>query len=52
MLTYSSDAAFNTRISELKEDKMKVEGKKDAPDYYFMLTGKRKVDDFRDRFGL
>ena len=52
MLTYSSDAAFNTRISELKEDKMKQEGKKDAPDYHFMLTGKRKVDDFKDRFGL
>jgi hypothetical protein len=52
MLVYSSDTNFNTQISELKEDKMKQDSKKDEAEYRFMLTGKRKVDDFRDRFGL
>ena len=52
MLVYSSDAAFNTQISELKEDKMKQDSKKDEAEFRFMLTGKRKVDEFRDRFGL
>ncbi len=52
LFTISSDAAFNTMISELKEDKTKLESKKDEPAYNFMLTNKRKVEDFRDRFGL
>ena len=52
MLTYSSDANFNTMLSELKEDKMKQESKKDEPEFRFMLTGKTKVNAFRDRSGL
>ncbi|MBL0045262.1 MAG: hypothetical protein IPP33_12975 [Flavobacteriales bacterium] len=52
MLVYSSDVAWNTMISELKEDKMQQETKKDDAEFRFMLTGKRKVDEFRDRFGL
>ena len=52
MLVYSSDVAWNTMLSELKEDKMKQDSKKDEAEYRFMLTGKRKVDEFRDRFGL
>lgn len=52
MLTYSSDTNFNTMLSELKEDKMKQESKKDEPEFRFMLTGKAKVNAFRDRFGL
>ncbi|MBL7986074.1 MAG: hypothetical protein JNM91_13800, partial [Flavobacteriales bacterium] len=52
MLVYSSDVAWNTMLSELKEDKMQQESKKDQAEFRFMLTGKRKVDEFRDRFGL
>jgi hypothetical protein len=52
LYAYSSNAEFNTMISELKEDKRQFPGKKGAPDYQFILTNKRKVDDFRDRFGL
>lgn len=52
MYAYSSNADFNTAISELKDDKRQVAGKKGVPDYQFILTNKRKVNDFRDRFGL
>lgn len=52
MLTFSSDAAYNTMISELKDDKTKLEAKKNEPQYMFLITNKRKVDQFRDRFGL
>jgi hypothetical protein len=52
LYAYSSNAEFNTMISDLKEDKRKFDGKKDEADYQFILTNKRKVDDFRDRFGL
>jgi hypothetical protein len=52
LYTYSSSAEFNTMISELKDDKRQFPGKKGAPDYQYILTNKRKVDDFRDRFGL
>lgn len=52
LYTYSSDAAFNTMISELKDDKRQFPGKKGAPDYQFILTNKKKADDFRDRFGF
>lgn len=52
MYVYSSDAEFNTSISDLKDDKRQFAGKKGLPDYQFILTNKRKVDDFRDRFGL
>ncbi len=52
LYTYSSDAQFNTMISELKDDKKKLDGGKDQPPYQFSITTKRKVDDFRDRFGL
>ena len=36
----------------LEDDKRKFAGKKDVPDYQFILTNKRKADEFRDRFGL
>jgi hypothetical protein len=52
LYAYSSNAEFNTMIGDLKEDKRKFAGKKDGADYEFILTNKRKVDDFRDRFGL
>ena len=52
LYAYSSNTEFNTMISELKDDKRQVSGKKGMPDYQFILTNKRKVDDFRDRFGL
>ena len=52
MLVYSSDIAWNTMLSELKEDKTKRKGEKDEPDFSFMLTNKNKVNTFRDRFGL
>lgn len=52
LYAYSSNADFNTMISDLKDDKRKFAGKKDVPDYQFILTNKRKADEFRDRFGL
>lgn len=52
LYVYSSSTEFNTMISELKDDKRQFPGKKGAPDYQFILTNKRKVDEFRDRFGL
>lgn len=52
MYVYSSNTEFNTMISEIKEDKRQFPGKKGLPDYQFILTNKRKVEDFRDRFGL
>ena len=51
LYTFSSDQQFNTMISELKDDKRKF-SVKDQPDYQFIITNRRKVDDFRDRFGL
>lgn len=52
LYAYSSDPQFNTMISELKEDKRKLSGGKDLPDYQFTITTPRKVEDFRDRFGI
>ncbi len=52
LYAFSSDDQFNTMISELKDDKRKVEGGKDAAAYQFIISNRRKVDDFRDRFGL
>lgn len=52
LYAYSSDQQFNTMISELKDDKKKLDGGKDLPAYQFTVTTKRKVEDFRDRFGL
>lgn len=52
LYAYSSDAQFNTMISELKDDKKKLDSGKDKPPYQFTVTTKRKVEDFRDRFGL
>ncbi len=52
LYVYSSNSEFNTMISEIKDDKRQFPGKKGLPDYQFILTNKRKVDDFRDRFGL
>ncbi|MCB0795454.1 MAG: hypothetical protein KDB88_12015 [Flavobacteriales bacterium] len=52
LYAYSSDAEFNTMLGDLKEDKTVQEGKKDDAPYRFILTNKRKVDEFRDRYGL
>lgn len=52
LYAYSSDATFNTMLSELKEDKRQMDGGKDQAPYQFILTNKKKVDDFRERFGL
>ena len=52
MYAYSSDATFNTMLSELKDDKRQLDGGKDQAPYQFILTNKKKVDDFRERFGL
>ncbi|MCB0791610.1 MAG: hypothetical protein H6595_11360 [Flavobacteriales bacterium] len=52
LYAYSSDQQFDTMLNELKEDKMSLEGKKDQPPYRYILTNKRKVDEFRDRYGL
>ena len=52
LYAYSSSAEFNTMLSEMKEDKRVLESKKDKPAYQFNVTNKRKVDTFRDRFGL
>lgn len=52
MSVYSSDEDFNSTVNDLKEDKRKFSGKKDTPDYMYLLTNKRKVDSFRDRFGF
>ena len=52
LYAYSSDQQFNTMLTELKDDARVQESKKDEPAYQFMLTNKRKVDEFRDRFGL
>ncbi|HRH37683.1 MAG TPA: hypothetical protein PK760_05030, partial [Flavobacteriales bacterium] len=53
LYAYSSDQQFNTMLAELKDEKKKLTGGgKDLPDYQFTLTLKKKVDDFRSRFGL
>lgn len=52
LYAFSSDQQFNTMISEAKDDKRKLPDNKDGPEYQYVLTNKKKVDDFRDRFGL
>lgn len=52
LYAYSSDATFNTMLSEVKDDKRQLDGGKDQAPYQYMLTNKKKVDDFRERFGL
>ncbi|MCB0763880.1 MAG: hypothetical protein KDB84_04185, partial [Flavobacteriales bacterium] len=52
LYAYSSDATFNTMLSELKDDKRVLDAKKDEPAYQYIIGTKRKVDDFRERFGL
>jgi hypothetical protein len=52
MYAYSSDATFNTMLSELKDDKKTLDTEKGQAPYQFTLTNKKKVDDFRERFGL
>ncbi|MBX2971694.1 MAG: hypothetical protein KF797_01190 [Flavobacteriales bacterium] len=52
LYAYSSDATFNTMLSELKDDKRKLDADKGQAAYQFILTNKKKVDDFRERFGL
>jgi hypothetical protein len=52
LYAYSSDQQFNTMLSELKDDKRQLPSSKDEAPYQFILTNKKKVDDFRERFGL
>ncbi|MBL7964189.1 MAG: hypothetical protein JNM31_10155 [Flavobacteriales bacterium] len=52
LYAFSSDQQFNQMIGDLKEDKTKQESKKDEPPYQFVLTNKKKVNDFRDKYGL
>lgn len=52
LYAFSSDDQFNTMVSEVKEDKRKLEGGKDDAPYQFIISNRRKVDDFRDRFDL
>jgi hypothetical protein len=52
LYAYSSSSEFNTMLTELKDDKRVLESKKDEPAYQFIVTNKRKVDEFRDRHGL
>jgi hypothetical protein len=52
LYAFSSDQQFNTMISEAKDDKRKLPDNKDGPEYQYVLTNKKKVDDFRERFGL
>jgi hypothetical protein len=39
-------------LSELKDDKRQLDGGKDQAPYQFILTNRKKADDFRERFGL
>ena len=52
LYAYSSDQQFNTMLSELKDDKRVLDAKKDEAPYQFILTNKKKVDDFKNRYGL
>ena len=52
LYAYSSDATFNTMLSEVKDDKRQMDSGKDLAPYQYSLTIKKKVDDFRERFGL
>ena len=52
LYAYSSDQQFNTMLAEVKDDKRSLDGGKDAAPYQYILTNKKKVDDFRERFGL
>jgi hypothetical protein len=52
LYAYSSDEQFNTMISELKDDKKKLDSKKDEPAYQFSIGTRQRVNAFRDRFGL
>jgi len=52
LYAYSSDAAFNTMIGEVKDEKREMDGSKGQAPYQYMLTNKKKADDFRERFGL
>lgn len=52
LFVYSSDTQFNTMIAEMKEDKRKLDGGKDQAPYQFLPGTKRRVEDFRERFGL
>lgn len=52
LYAYSSDAVFNTMIGEVKDEKREMDGSKGLVPYQYMLTNKKKADDFRERFGL
>ncbi len=52
LYAYSSDEKFNTIINELKDDKKKLDSKKDEPAYQFTIGTRQRVNAFRDRFGL
>ena len=43
---------YLTMLAELKDDKRQLSTGRDEAPYQFMLTNKKKVDDFRERFGL
>jgi len=49
---FSSDQQFNTMIGEAKDDKRKLPDNKEGPEFEYKLSNKKKVDDFRERFGL
>jgi hypothetical protein len=52
LYAYSSDATFNTMLSEVKDDKRQLDSNKELAPYQYILTNRKKVDDFRERFGL
>jgi hypothetical protein len=52
LYAYSSDNTFNTMLSEVKDDKRQLDGGKDQAPYQYILTNRKKADDFRERFGL
>ena len=39
-------------IGEVKDEKREMDGSKGLVPYQYMLTNKKKADDFRERFGL
>jgi hypothetical protein len=52
LFVYSSDQTFNTMIAEVKDDKRKLDTSKDQAPYQYLPGTKRRVEDFRERFGM
>jgi len=50
MQAYSSDEEFNSTIGDLKSDKRKMKVEKGEAPYSFMLSSKRRMDDFKKKF--